>query len=157
MFLRFLSFIVVVFFASSVHAISNIESQRPGPPPEGWSGNIELSASGKSGDVDEDRYSAGGRLTFKADNNLVFGMLNGQQTSSRNIKTADEFFAHARWVHQYSPRVAVEGFVQFQENEFANLLSRYLAGGGGRFELFEKPDSYSFSLGLGAFHEWERA
>ncbi|MEE4250283.1 MAG: DUF481 domain-containing protein [Alcanivoracaceae bacterium] len=141
---------------SSAQAISNIESQRPGPPPEGWSGNIELSASGKSGDVDEDRYAAGGRLGFRAGNNTVFGVLQAAQTRSQGVKTADESFAHLRGIHQYSDHLAGEAFLQYQSNEFASLLSRYLAGAGGRIELFSRPDSYSVYMGLGAFHEWER-
>ena len=151
--------ITAVFFfllwQSSAQAISNIESQRPGPPPEGWSGNIEFSASGKSGDVDEDRYAAGGRLGFRAGNNTVFGVLQAAETRSEGVKTADESFAHLRGIHQYSDWFAGEAFVQFQENEFASLLSRYLAGGGGRFKLFSEQDSYSVYMGLGVFHEWE--
>ncbi|MDF1629451.1 MAG: DUF481 domain-containing protein [Alcanivoracaceae bacterium] len=152
--------IAISFFTlllcSFAHAISNIESQRPGPPPEGWSGNVEFSASGKSGDVEEDRYAVGGRLAFRADKNTAFGVLQASETRSQGVKTADESFAHFRGIHQYSDRLAGEGFLQFQSNEFASLLSRYLAGTGGRFELLSKQDSYSVYVGLGAFHEWER-
>lgn len=156
MFFRISVFSSLLLFYSSAQAISNIESQRPGPPPEGWSGNLEFTASGKSGDVEEDRYSIAGRLGFKAEKNTVFAVLQSAQTRSLGNTTADDAFAHLRMIHQYNDRVAGEAFTQFQEDEFASLLSRYLVGAGGRIELFSKDDSYSVYMGLGAFHEWER-
>ncbi len=155
MFYRFLAVALIIFWQSSAHAISNIESQRPGPPPEGWSGNLEFSASGKSGDVDEDRYGLGGRLTFQRQRNTVFGVLSAAEAKTQGVKSADESFAHLRWIHQRSERVAIESFVQFQQNEFSNLLARYLAGGGGRFRLLSRAEDYTLYFGLGAFHEWE--
>lgn len=152
---RFFAVVVMMFWQSSAYAISNIESQRPGPPPEGWSGNLEFSASGKSGDVDEDRYGLGGRLTFQRQRNTIFGVLSAAEAKTQGVKSADESFAHLRWINQRTERVAVESFVQFQQNEFSNLLARYLAGGGGRFRLLSKTDQYTLYLGLGAFHEWE--
>ncbi|MFN3714179.1 MAG: YdiY family protein [Alcanivoracaceae bacterium] len=156
MLFRIAAIFLLSLMSVSVYAISNIETQRPGPPPEGWSGNVEFSASGKSGDVEEDRYAIGGRLGFRADKNTIFGVLQAAESRSQGVKTADEAFAHLRAIHQYSERLAGEGFVQFQENEFANLLSRYLAGAGGRFQLLYTEDSYSVYMGLGVFHEWER-
>jgi putative salt-induced outer membrane protein YdiY len=140
---------------SVASAIANIESQRPGPPPEGWSGHLELTASGKSGDVEEDRYGVGGRLGYRVDRNIVFGMLSAAEARSQGVKTADESFAHLRWMHQRSERIALEGFVQFQENAFASLLSRYLAGAGTRIQLMSSPDRYEVYTGLGVFREWE--
>lgn len=146
---------LIIFWQSSAYAISNIESQRPGPPPEGWSGNLEFSASGKSGDVDEDRYGLGGRLTFQRQRNTVFGVLSAAEAKTQGVKSADESFAHLRWIHQLTEPVAAESFVQFQQNEFSNLQARYLAGGGGRFRVLSREDAYTLYLGLGAFHEWE--
>lgn len=148
--------IALILMHPAAYAISNIERERPAPPPEGWSGRIELSANGKSGNVQEDRYGVSGRTVFKADKNTYFVILSKAQTTARDIKTADETFAHARWIHQRTDDFAVEGFVQWQENEFDNLLSRSLVGGGGRWRVFYAPDRYSFALGIGAFREWER-
>lgn len=153
---RLATLILLLLTHASAQAISNIESQRPGPPPEGWSGHLEFSASGQSGNVEEDRYGLGGKLVFKAEENTVFAIIEGADSRSQGIKTTDEAFAHTRFIRELNETVSLEAFGQWQENAFANLLSRYLLGTGGRFELLSKPDAYSFSLGLGAFHEWER-
>lgn len=138
-------------------AITNIESQRPVPPQEGWSGRVELTADGKSGNVNEDRFGVGGRLVYKAQENTFFTILTKSRSETQGLKTADQTFAHARWIHEQSQRTALEGFVQWQEDEFSNLLSRYLAGGGGRFNVLMEPEVYSLILGLGSFREWERS
>lgn len=153
---KLFSLLILLLTHSAAQAISNIESQRPGPPPEGWSGHLEFSASGQSGNVDENRYGLGGRLVYKTGENKVFAIVEGAEARTQGIKTTDERFAHTRWMQEQTDITSIEAFVQFQENAFASLLSRYLTGGGGRFELLSKPESYSFSLGLGAFHEWEK-
>jgi putative salt-induced outer membrane protein YdiY len=152
---RVVLFVLLLSLHSLAFAIANIENQRPGPPPEGWSGHLELTASGKSGDVEEDRYGVAGRLGYRIDRNVVFGMLSAAEARSQGVKTADESFAHFRWMHQRTERVAGETFVQFQENAFASLLSRYLAGAGARLQLVSVPDRYELYTGIGAFHEWE--
>lgn len=152
---KVLALATLLFAHTSVHAISNIESQRPGPPPEGWSGHLEFSASGQSGDVEEDRYGIGGKVVFKAEENTAFMILEKARGETQDIKTSDEAFAHLRGIHERTDRFAVEAFLQWQENEFSNLLSRNLLGAGGRFGILADPDHYTFDLGLGAFREWE--
>jgi len=147
---------VLLVNSATAFAISNIESQRPNPPDEGWSGQLELVANGKNGNVDEDRYGAGGRLTWKDLDNTYFALFSKSRSETLNIKTADQTFAHIRWIGQHSEPVALETFLQWQEDEFNNLLSRYLAGSGGRFDVLQRPDVYSFTLGIGAFREWEK-
>ncbi len=144
-----------VLFSANAFAISNIESQRPGPPPEGWSGQLELTASGKSGNVEEDRFALGGRLAYKADANTVFAIVEASEAESLGTKTADDAFVHTRWMHEQTDRLTLESFLQWQENAFANLVSRYLVGAGARLELLQEPDVYELALGIGGFREWE--
>ena len=54
--IKFFTGTLLISIHFSAQAISNIERERPAPPPEGWSGQLELSANGKSGNVEEDRY-----------------------------------------------------------------------------------------------------
>lgn len=154
--MRLLVASILLINSATALAISNIESQRPNPPDEGWSGQLELVANGKSGNVNEDRYGVGGRLTWKNLDNTYFALFSKSRSETLNIKTADQSFAHLRWIGQQSESVAVETFLQWQEDEFNNLLSRYLVGAGGRFDVLQKPDFYSLKLGIGAFREWEK-
>lgn len=153
---KLFTLLLLLLVQNLAHAISNIERERPAPPPEGWSGQVELSANGRTGNVREDRYGTSGRLVFKAEENTYFAILRRARATTRQIKTVDEAFAHARWIHQRSEEFALESFVQWQENEFDNLLSRSLIGGGGRWRIFAEPDQYNFALGMGLFREWER-
>lgn len=147
---------VLLINSATALAISNIESQRPTPPDEGWSAQLELTADGKNGNVDEDRYGAGGRLTWKNLDNTYFALFSKSRSETLNIKTADQTFAHIRWIGQHAESTAMEAFLQWQEDEFNNLLSRYLAGAGGRFDVLNSPEVYSLTLGIGTFREWEK-
>jgi putative salt-induced outer membrane protein YdiY len=136
-------------------AITNIENERPGPPDEGWSGQAELGLSGKSGDVDKEHYHGAGRLTWHQNKTTVFGLAQRTYGETRGLKDTDDTFLHLRGIQQLRPWFAAEGFVQWQQNAFANLSSRTLAGGGGRFDVLNEPDVVSLSVGLGAFRERE--
>lgn len=142
--------------SDTVYAISNIESRRPVPPGEGISGGIELSANGKSGNVEEDRYGAAARLVFKHQQETFFSLFSKSRSTARNQETADQAFAHLRWIHQQNDRFATEGYLQWQEDEFSSLLSRYLAGAGGRYQWLDRPGLFSLTSGAGFFREWER-
>lgn len=152
---RITALFVLLLAHPFAHAISNIESQRPGPPPEGWSGQLEFTASGKSGNVEEDRYALGARLTHKAGANTAFAIVEASEAESLGTRTANDAFVHTRFMHQQSELVTWEGFLQWQENEFSNLLSRYLAGGGARLDIFSDPETYTLAVGIGTFREWE--
>lgn len=150
------------FFLSAVlwtsvpaFSITNIENARPGPPPEGWSGNLELGFSGKSGNQKEANYHTAGKITWRSGQNTAFAIAERAYGKTSGVKDTDETFTHIRWVHAYTPTLAGEAFVQWQQNAFNNLESRSLVGAGGRFHLVNQPDVLSLSLGLGAFREKE--
>ena len=71
------------------------------------------------------------------------------------MKDTDSSFVHGRWIHLLTERWAVEGFVQWEQDEFDNLESRSLVGGGGRYQVAEIEDVFSVAVGLGAFRERE--
>lgn len=141
--------------AAKAYAIANIEDQRPGPPVEGFSGSVELSLAGKTGDKQEKDYAAATKLNFRRGNDIGLVIASAEYGSTRDVKDTDEAFAHVRWVHLVTERFASEAFVQWEEDEFANLSSRVLTGGGGRYIVASEAEVYSLALGLGAFREFE--
>lgn len=147
---------VLGLFANSAIAISNIENERPGPPAEGFSGNVKISFNGKTGNQQEQVLDGAFKGFFRKDDD-IFMLLTERDWGARLKKTdKDHSFIHFRWVHLLSDTWASEAFSQWEKDEFERLTSRVLTGGGVRYTLLQKPEEYIFALGLGAFREYEK-
>lgn len=146
---------LALLFSTQTMAISNIESERPGLPDEGWSGHVEIGLHGKTGNSREETYTGAAKATYRKSSNILLGIVEREYGTTRDIKDTDESFVHGRWIHVITPRWAAEGFVQWEENEFDNLISRSLVGGGGRYVIAQDEKVFDWSVGLGAFRERE--
>lgn len=147
--------LLTTVFSASTFAISNIEDQRPGPPVQGFSGAVETSVAGKTGNNQEKDYTLASKLNYRHADDVLLLIASAEYGSTREVKDTDEAFLHLRWMHRVNEQVATELFTQWEEDEFANLASRVLLGGGGRFTIAQKQDVYSLALGAGAFRERE--
>ena len=147
--------IFALLISTQAQAISNIESERPGLPEEGWSGHVEVGLDGKTGNNREETYSGAAKVTYRKSNDILLGIVERAYGTTRDIKDTDESFIHSRWIHILTPRWAAEGFAQWEENEFDNLVSRSLLGGGGRYIVAQDENVFDLSVGLGAFRERE--
>jgi putative salt-induced outer membrane protein YdiY len=156
--LRYLSVCTLTasVFAPAALAITNIENERPRLPDEGLSGSVKLGLGGKTGDEEQESYEGAAKVTYRQDNNIFLGLLAREYGSDHDEKDTDNTFIHGRWTHLLNERWGVEGFGQWEKNEFKNLNSRVLAGGGGRYTIAQRRDVYSFVIGAGAFREYEK-
>lgn len=156
-FRQFLSLLALsgALLSLPANAITNIENERPGPPKEGWSGQVEVGLSGQNGNQEKEHYRGAGKITWRAGDTTAFALAERAYGETFGIKDTDETFLHLRGIHQLDPRFAAEAFVQWQQDDFDNLSARALLGGGGRYELFNQPEVVTLSLGLGAFREKE--
>lgn len=152
---KVIQIIVLLTLSIPVWAISNIESERPGLPEEGWSGHVELGIDGKTGNKREETYSAAAKATNRQNNNIYLGIIEREYGTTRNIKDTDDSFIHGRWIHLLNEKWATEGFAQWEEDEFDNLISRSLVGGGARYVVAADEKIFSLSVGLGGFRERE--
>ena len=152
---KFIHAVIALLISSQALAISNIESERPGLPEEGWSGHVEIGLDGETGNSREETYTGAAKVTFRKSNDIALGIIEREYGTTRDIKDTDESFVHGRWIHVLDSRWAVEGFVQWEEDEFANLISRSLLGGGGRYVVVQDENVFDWSVGLGAFRERE--
>jgi putative salt-induced outer membrane protein YdiY len=150
-----IAMLVLMILSSHGLAISNIESERPGWPEEGWSGHLELGLSGENGNSKEKDYSFAAKVTNRIDNNIYLGIAEGAYGEANKVKDTDDAFLHARWIRVLNERWAAEGFTQWEDDEFDHLESRTLLGGGGRYVVAADQDLFSLSVGLGAFREKE--
>lgn len=145
----------MLLLATSASAISNIESERPNLPEQGLDASVKLGLDGKTGNDEEKDYAASAKLVYRRNDEILLFIVDQEYGSTRNIKDTDNAFLHGRWTHIITPLWSAEAFAQWEQDEFDNLKSRVLLGGGGRYLLWQKQDVYSFTLGLGAFHEEE--
>lgn len=148
--------LVALLGSSNAHAIVSMEGLHTGSPKEGFSGNVELSLSNTSGNTDKEDYALGARLQWHKDKITNYLLLRGAYGESAGVKSTENSFFHARHIYQLQPRLAAEGYIQSEQDTFARLENRSLAGGGARFTLFQKEERGVVFLGLGAYYSRER-
>lgn len=145
----------LVLLASPAWGISNIASRNPGLPEQGLTGLVLVGLDGKTGNQKEEDYQASAKLTLREADNVFLAIVERNYGKTQSIKDTDDAFVHSRWTHLLTPAWAAEGFAQWEENEFSNLTSRVLLGGGGRYLITETED-FSLAVGLGGFREREK-
>lgn len=142
-------------FALPARAVVNMESLHLQEPADGFTGEIEVSASGASGNTDKSSLAAGTRLQWHAGRQTSFLVLNHASGETSGVRDTYRSFAHARHIVQVRPRWAGELFAQGEEDEFARLAFRGLIGGGVRYALLQRAAQSAAFLGVGAFHQSE--
>lgn len=142
-------------YTSSALAIANIESEKPGLPENGLKGNVSISLDGETGNSNERNYEVGMKLNYRNDNNMALLIAYKSYGETEGVEDDGDSFVHLRGIRLLSDRWAAEAFVQWAKDEFTNLTYRALLGGGGRYMALSKKDTFSLSLGLGAFREKE--
>lgn len=141
--------------APTARAIVNMESLHLQQPKEGFSGEVELAASGASGNTDKSDVAFGARLEWHHERRTDFLVGNYNYGRAAGTTNTDNAFLHLRHVYQATAGLAWEGYGQLQRDRFARLTLRELAGGGARFTLTPRDRDRAAFLGLGAFHERE--
>jgi len=145
-----------LLLSSPLLAIVNMESLHTGAPEEGFSGTLEASYKSKSGNSERVDYALGSRLQWHRGDDTTFLLLNGEYGKAAGIEYSRKAFSHLRHIHQFTPVVAGEAFLQAEFDDFTRLESRRLAGGGARFTLYSGAQGTTLHLGTGLFHEYER-
>ena len=140
---------------ASAHAIVNIEALHTGEPQPGYSGTVNVSVDGQSGNTDKLSVNAGARLQWHGGAVTNFAILRYNYGQTSGVEDTNKLFSHARHIHQISDKTAYEGFIQAERNVFARLTFRGLIGGGLRLKLAEIPDIKSLHLGIGGFFSRE--
>jgi putative salt-induced outer membrane protein YdiY len=148
--------LITLLASHSAHAIVNMEDLHTGTPKEGFSGNAELALNHASGNTDKQDYALGARLQWHKEKITNYLLLRGAYGESAGVKSTENSFVHARHIYQWRPRLAAEAFVQAEQDTFARLEFRGLAGGGGRYTLYQQADVGTAHLGLGAYFSRER-
>ncbi len=141
---------------NSAYGIVSMEGLHTGTTKEGFSGNIELTLSNTSGNTEKQDYALGSRLQWHQDKITGYLLLRGAYGESGGVKSTENSFVHARHIYQFRPRLAIEGYLQGEQDTFARLEFRGLAGGGARYTLYQQENVGLVFLGLGAYFSQEQ-
>ncbi len=136
------------------NAIVNVEAVQTGAPRRGWTGNVAASLGGTAGNSNTFRARVDTRLQYHRRRHTDFVVLSYDYGKSRGRTNNNRRFLHLRHRLRLTTAWAVEAFGQAEQNEFARLSFRGLAGGGLRRTLAQSP-LVAAHLGLGAMFERE--
>lgn len=149
-------FLAALTLNGTAHAIVSMEDLHTGAPREGLSGNAALSLSTTSGNTEKEDYALGSRLQWHSGAVTDYLILRGAYGESGGVKNTENSFLHARHMYNFRPRHNAELFVQAEQDTFARLDFRGLAGLGARYTIFERESVGVVHFGLGAFYSRER-
>ena len=144
----------------SLTAQVNTEALRVDTDESGFKGELALTGNVSAGNTSIYEINTGGRLDYIRPRNRSFIVYNYAYGYKNGEPFKNAAFIAFRNTWQWKPRLAVEGFVQQQQNEFIRLKDRKLVGGGVRLTAFDadpKPSGWHFGtyLGLAAMGERE--
>lgn len=136
----------------------NTEAMRRTDGSPGWYAALAADLGYVAGNSSLLTYKTNARLDHRTTFGHTFVVGQFQQGRKDEQVFINKGFLHLRGVRHLRADLAMEGFVQQEFNEFINLGSRSLLGGGIRWERVRAGDStgagWKINLGLGAM--WER-
>ena len=147
-------FILTILVSFNSNAIVSMQSLHLDDPKPGWRGGVDLGLSGALGNTENFRLNGGAiilnyhnKVTHYLSVNSVYGESFGEEDQNKS-------FVHVRRIHDMSDRWSWELFGQAENNKFARLNLRALAGTGGRFKVINDGSNTLFT-GFGAFYSLE--
>jgi len=153
---RLVASIFLCLLPFSSGAIVNVESMHLNAPSDGFSGQLSLGANGKSGNSENFTASLGSQLQWHQQDITHLLNLSAEYGESFGQETVNNRFFHWRRIQDTSTRLAWEAFTQLEQDKFARLNHRGLAGGGLRFKLTEVAKEHAVFIGIGAFYSEEQ-
>jgi hypothetical protein len=152
---RYLLPLGFTLFSASSHAIVNMEGLHTLKPAAGFSGQLDLSLNGSEGSTEKKEYGLATRLQWHQPGSYTnFLLLDGSYGEINGVKNTEKGFIHGRHIRPVTETLDGELFAQAEQNRFARLTLRTLAGGGARLTLIDNPERGLIIAGLGAF--WSR-
>ena len=152
-----LAFALVLGIPATHASVVNIEGMRKGfDEVQGWSGSFKFDLGGSSGNTDKFNAALSVLAQHRRDGAVNLIALSGDYAEASNTRDTNRQTIHLRHTQDWYDQVAWEAFTQWQRDEFTNLTSRTIAGGGLRWDLMSperKQEGARLYLGTGAFYE----
>lgn len=147
--------LVMALVPAGAMAIVNIEAQRQDNEGNGLHGRLDLTLSGDAGNSEHNQWRLGGRLLWQGPNRRqTLFIAHYAYGESRGTRNSNRAFVHLRHTWPLTSSTSGEVFAQIEQDEFARLEHRGLAGGGLRWT--HGPKTIKQAFGLGIFRSRER-
>ena len=147
--------LLLLGLAMPARAITSLEALHLGTPREGFSGQADLSLSGRSGNSDTADLSLGSRLQWHHEGVINYLLLTAAYGESNGLRDTEKWFLHGRHIERIHNGLDWEAFAQGGGDRFARLSFRGLLGGGARIQLGNRAGRQAI-LGLGGYYSQER-
>jgi len=154
----------------TANATVNVEEIRLSPGENGFSGELDIGGSVKTGNVEYFDASVGVGAAYRSGANTAFVIADRSYAAKRSGSDLDtgsiglllqedarydnEASVHIRYNREFNEKFAGEVFGQLEFDEFLRIDLRRLAGVGGRFGLVQS-DTTSVHAGIGYMLEEE--
>jgi putative salt-induced outer membrane protein YdiY len=139
--------------SSSALAQVNTEPLRKKVKEKGWSIQLQMNFTGRTGNTEGVDAGGGGGFGFKAGRHSAFVFGNGEYTNFNDTLSVENAFLHARYNYEIMPWLWAELFAQAQTDLFQRIKLRNLLGLGPRFGLYQ---SKEFDVFVGTSYMLER-
>lgn len=132
-------FILILFLSAPVlySQVVNIESSRMQSDTTGWKGMAGASLSFQKYVEEVTIINIDAHLQYKTQKDLWLILLDYGFLKGGGEKFVSNSFGHVRYNRKLNPWLRWEVFVQGQNNYITQINSRYLAGTGPRFKIFD--------------------
>jgi putative salt-induced outer membrane protein YdiY len=117
-------------------ASASARAQAAAKPPQGWSGQAQVSIVAATGNSDTRTFGSGGQIEYHDQDEWdAIGRLDGVRSSSDGVATAASLNGLARAAHQVDERLHVFGELKYLRNRFAGISHREEINGGLAVDL----------------------
>jgi hypothetical protein len=140
--------LLLLLLSFNAHAFINIESLRKNSKP-GLNTSGKLLFNQQAGNTDKILASGSTLNSYLKEKDEFIFLANIRYGESFEQKDTEDGSAHFRYTRMFAPKHFIEGYTQYQYNNFKALEQRNIVGLGYRFT------GKYFNLGLGAFDEHE--
>ncbi|MCB1647667.1 MAG: DUF481 domain-containing protein [Pseudomonadales bacterium] len=142
--------------SSTALAIVDVQDSYSSVLEDGVTNTLGFSFSGASGNDDSSKAEISEHFHWRANATTLMFLASWERGDSNGNDTADNSFAHLRYVRRLTDTFAIESYLQFQQDQFVELQRRRLLGAGVRFELWEQQNDRRLAVGAGLMQEYER-
>jgi putative salt-induced outer membrane protein YdiY len=116
-------------------------------------GSLSGSYESKKDNTNKKDYNAGLKLKYNSKNDFVlWSNFSATYSSVADEKNTDKSYGHFRYIKKLSDIFNYEMFTQISRDEFQNMTSRVLFGGGIRIDMISS-DIGKLFFGAGVFEE----
>jgi len=150
-----LNLIMLLIIPNHIYSQVNIEKFRESAYEQGFSENVKLGLSSRTGNVDVNEINIESRSDYIWKEMNTFLVIRGDYGWQGGKQYSNEALAHLRHVFRIKAYIQPEVFTQTDYNKKRLLLFRALAGGGLRFTI-EKSSKTTLWWGTAFMMEHER-